>query len=118
VPTTSSSRRLNQDVSAAKRAAAEGPVIITDRGRPSHVLLTIDDYRRLTGRRVDLVDWLAMEGETIEFDPEPIRLGLLDPDLRATCWTATSSAKWEGREIKPIKVFRTGRGRRRPRPCS
>jgi len=31
----------------------------------------------LTGRRVDLVDWL----ETIEFDPEPMRLGLLDPDL-------------------------------------
>jgi len=56
-------------------------VIITDRGRPSHVLLTIDDYRRLTGRRVDLVDWLAMEGETIEFDPEPMQLGLLDPEL-------------------------------------
>ena len=74
---TVSAREFNQDVSAAKRAAAEGPVIITDRGRPSHVLLTIDDYNRLTGRRVDLVDWL----ETIEFDPEPMRLGLLDPDL-------------------------------------
>ena len=37
----------------------------------------LDDYNRLTGRRVDLVDWL----ETIEFDPEPMRLGLLDPDL-------------------------------------
>ena len=59
---TVSAREFNQDVGAAKRAAAEGPVIITDRGRPSHVLLTIDDYRRLTGRRVDLVDWLAMEG--------------------------------------------------------
>ena len=78
---TVSAREFNQDVSAAKRAAAEGPVIITDRGRPSHVLLTIDDYNRLTGRRVDLVDWLAMEGETIEFDPEPMQLGLLDPDL-------------------------------------
>src|SRR5664279_6339271 len=59
---TISAREFNQDVGAAKRAAAEGPVIITDRGRPSHVLLTIDEYRRLTGRRVDLVDWLAMEG--------------------------------------------------------
>ena len=78
---TVSAREFNQDVSAAKRAAAEGPVIITDRGRPSHVLLTIDDYNRLTGRRLDLVDWLAMECETIEFDPEPMQLGLLDPDL-------------------------------------
>jgi prevent-host-death family protein len=78
---TVSAREFNQDVSAAKRAAADGPVIITDRGRPSHVLLTIADYNRLTVRRVDLVDWLAMEGETIEFDPEPMRLGLLDPDL-------------------------------------
>ena len=79
--TTVSAREFNQDVSAAKRAAAEGPVIITDRGRPSHVLLTIADYTRLTGRRVDLVDWLAMEGEIIEFDPEPMQLGLLDPEL-------------------------------------
>ena len=79
--TTVSAREFNQDVSAAKRAAAEGPVIITDRGRPSHVLLTIADYTRLTGRRVDLVDWLTMEGETIEFDPEPMQLGLLDPEL-------------------------------------
>ena len=78
---TVSAREFNQDVSAAKRAAADGPVIITVRGRPSHVLLTIDDYNRLTGRRVDLVDWLAMEGETIEFDPEPMQLGLLDPEL-------------------------------------
>jgi len=36
---TISAREFNQDVSAAKRAAADGPVIITDGGRPSHVLL-------------------------------------------------------------------------------
>ena len=78
---TVTAREFNQDVSAAKRAATEGPVIITDRGRPSHVLLTIHDYNRLTGRRIDLVDWLAMEGESIEFDAEPVHLGLLDPDL-------------------------------------
>ena len=113
-----SAREFNQDVSAAKRAAADGPVIITDRGRPSHVLLTIADYNRLTVRRVDLVDWLAMEGETIEFDPEPVRLGLLVPDLRATCWTPMSSANCENREIKPTEVCRIGRARRRSRPSS
>jgi PHD/YefM family antitoxin component YafN of YafNO toxin-antitoxin module len=38
--TTISSREFNQDVSRAKRIAFKGPVFITDRGRPAHVLLT------------------------------------------------------------------------------
>src|SRR2546429_2100256 len=40
-----SSREFNQDTSRAKRAAKRGPVFITDRGRPSHVLLTVEEYR-------------------------------------------------------------------------
>ena len=47
--TTMSSRDFNQDTSGAKRAAKEGPVFITDRGVPAHVLLTIEDYRKLSG---------------------------------------------------------------------
>jgi prevent-host-death family protein len=35
--------------SGAKKAAARGPVYITDRGRPAHVLLTYQDYERLVG---------------------------------------------------------------------
>lgn len=49
--TTFTSREFNRDVSAAKRAAANGPVIVTDRGQPAYVLLRIDDYRRLAGER-------------------------------------------------------------------
>ena len=49
--TTFTSREFNRDVSAAKRAAANGPVIVTDRGQPAYVLLGIDDYRRLDGER-------------------------------------------------------------------
>ena len=49
--TTFTSREFNRDVSAAKRAAANGPVIVTDRGQPAYVLLEIDDYRRLAGER-------------------------------------------------------------------
>lgn len=49
VVTTITSRRFNQDASGAKRAAREGPVFITDRGRPAHVLLSIEAYRRLLG---------------------------------------------------------------------
>ncbi|MEI4271712.1 type II toxin-antitoxin system Phd/YefM family antitoxin [Klenkia sp. LSe6-5] len=40
-------REFNQDVSAAKRAAGRAPVVITDRGRPSHVLLSIETYEQL-----------------------------------------------------------------------
>ena len=46
---TLSSREFTRDVASAKAAAAEGPVFITDRGAPAHVLLTIAEYRRLTG---------------------------------------------------------------------
>jgi len=44
------SREFNQDVARAKRAAREGPVIITDRGRPAYVLMRHDTYQRLAGR--------------------------------------------------------------------
>lgn len=71
---TLTSRELNQDVGRAKREAAEGPVFITDRGKPSHVLLSIEDYRRLTGRARTLGEALAMPGVAdIEFDPSRSR---------------------------------------------
>ncbi|WP_108257783.1 type II toxin-antitoxin system Phd/YefM family antitoxin [Mangrovicoccus ximenensis] len=69
--TTLTSRELNQDVGRAKRAAQEGPVFITDRGRPAHVLLTIEEYRRLAGAGRTLGQALAMPGlSEIEFEPE------------------------------------------------
>lgn len=58
--TTLSSRAFNQDASKAKNATKNGPVIITDRGRPAHVLLTFDDYKKLTGERTNIADLLAM----------------------------------------------------------
>jgi prevent-host-death family protein len=58
--TTLSSREFNQDTSRAKRAAADGPVFITDRGTPAHVLLSIEAYRRLTGGSESIIDRLAM----------------------------------------------------------
>ena len=45
--TTYSSREFTRDVAAAKRAAAHGPVFITDRGAPAYALLTIEEYHRL-----------------------------------------------------------------------
>jgi len=68
--TTLSSREFNQDASKAKKAAKKGPVFITDRGRPAHVLLTIEDYQQLTGARARIADLLAMPGlAEIDFDP-------------------------------------------------
>ncbi|WP_434677362.1 type II toxin-antitoxin system Phd/YefM family antitoxin [Pseudomonas sp. R1-18] len=67
---TYTSREFNQDTSGAKKAAAEGPVFITDRGRPAYVLLSIEDYRQLTDQNVSLADLLAMpSGPDIEFEP-------------------------------------------------
>jgi prevent-host-death family protein len=60
--TTLSSREFNQDASRAIKAAASGPVFITDRGRPAHVLLTIEEYQRVTGSQTSIVELLAMPG--------------------------------------------------------
>ena len=69
-----SSREFNQDTSRAKRAAKRGPVFITDRGRPSHVLLTVADYQRITGGQKSVADLLAMpEGARIEFEPPRLK---------------------------------------------
>jgi prevent-host-death family protein len=57
--TTFSSREFNQDTGRAKHAARRGPVIITDRGRPSHVLLTFEDYTRLAGEGASIIELLG-----------------------------------------------------------
>ncbi len=56
------SREFNQDVSQAKRAARIEPVFVTDRGKPTHVLMSIDNFRQLTGHSETVVDMLAMAG--------------------------------------------------------
>jgi prevent-host-death family protein len=67
---TLSSRKFNQSASEAKKLAESGPVFITDRGRPAHVLLSIKEYLRLTGGTGNIADLLAMPGvENIEFEP-------------------------------------------------
>ncbi len=69
--TTLSSREFNQDTGRAKKAAQKGPVFITDRGRPAHVLLSIEEYQRLaTEGGKSIVDLLAMPGaQNIDFEP-------------------------------------------------
>jgi len=74
-----SSREFNQDTSGAKKAAEKGPVYITDRGRPAHVLLTFDAYEKLIGTH-RVLDLLAEPAgvEDIEL-PVPRRDDLAEP---------------------------------------
>ena len=57
-----SSREFNQDLSRAKRATKDGPVFITDRGKPAHVLLSIEEYQQVKESGMSLADALAMPG--------------------------------------------------------
>lgn len=66
-------RDFNQDISGAKKAARDGPVIITNRGRPTHVLLSIEQYLSLTKGTRSIADCLAMpEAAEIELPLEPV----------------------------------------------
>jgi prevent-host-death family protein len=72
------SREFNQDVSAAKRLARLEPVFVTDRGRPTHVLISMEEYRRLSGEKESIADLLAW------------------PDADGT--DAGPAGRWDGRE--------------------
>jgi hypothetical protein len=70
---TFSSREFNQDVSRIKKAAANGPVFITDRGHVAHVVLSVEDYLKLTNANKNIVDLLALpDSDYIEFEAAPL----------------------------------------------
>ena len=72
--TTISSREFNQHISEAKKAANKGPVFITDRGRPAHVLLSMKDYQHLSGSTRKISDLLALPGiENLELEIPQLR---------------------------------------------
>jgi prevent-host-death family protein len=78
--TTLSSREFNQDTSRAKKAARKGPVFITDRGRPAHVLLSIEEYEKISNKQENILALLAMpEAGEIEFEPPRLGDELLRP---------------------------------------
>jgi antitoxin (DNA-binding transcriptional repressor) of toxin-antitoxin stability system len=81
--TSITSRDFNQDVSQAKRAAAKGPVVITDRGKPAYVLLRHDSYRALLGQSVSIRQMLDhAPSKDFAFDPPKLGTGIFrTPDL-------------------------------------
>ncbi len=77
---TISSREFNQDVGKAKRAARHEPVFVTDRGRPTHVLMSFEAFRQITGKTETIVDLLAM------------------PDTEAPDFESMRGGGWDRRE--------------------
>ena len=76
---TMTSREFNQDAGRAKRAALDGPVFITDRGKLAHVLLTIEDYQKLNTPQHNLVAMLACpKTGDIMFEPQKLQGNLFN----------------------------------------
>jgi hypothetical protein len=75
------SREFNQDVSAAKRAADEGPVVITDRGTPAYVLLRHEDYLKLIGKGKTIIDLIGCPASEDDFEFDPPKLGKMTKDV-------------------------------------
>lgn len=69
------SREFNQHTNRAQRQAEKTPVIITNRGKPAHVLLSYADYQELTRTPVqslfDCFAQAAPEAADIEFEIPP-----------------------------------------------
>lgn len=79
--TTITSREFNQDVSKIKRAAMNGPVFITDRGQPAHVLLSIEQYQKLTRTKENILDLLTMpDAADIDFTAPTLKSKLFHPE--------------------------------------
>jgi prevent-host-death family protein len=67
--TTVSSREFQQNANRAQKAAENGPVVITNRGRPAHVLLSYDDYKAIAGKKRTIIEALSAPGLSgIEFE--------------------------------------------------
>ena len=79
---TISSREFTRDVAAAKRAANDGPVFITDRGKPAFALLRMEDYHRISGQRerslLEVMQSFERVEADLEFAPLAIKLRTLD----------------------------------------
>lgn len=78
------SRDFARDVGNAKRLAADGPVFITDRGRPAFALLKIEDYYRISGKAemslLELMDSMP-RSDDIAFEAPRAEIGLQIPEL-------------------------------------
>lgn len=79
---TFSSSQFGQDLTRVLTAAKSGPVIITTRGKATHVLLSIEEYQRLTRQQRCIADAIAMPSEAdVEFNAPRVTIGSHPADL-------------------------------------
>ena len=75
-----SMRQHSQDSSGAVKAANKEPVFLTNRGKTTHVLLSIKDYDKLKGKPLSIVEMLRHpESDHIDFDPPKLEGPLFIP---------------------------------------
>jgi prevent-host-death family protein len=75
-----SMRQHSQDSSGAVRAANKEPVFLTNRGKTTHVLMSMKDYERITGKPKSILEMLRHpESDHIEFDPPKLEGPLFIP---------------------------------------
>lgn len=80
--TTFTCRAFNRQLSQAKKATEQGVVYISDRGKPAHLLMTYEEYRKLSGDSRNLLDALVMPGvEEIDFDAPRATINSRDVDF-------------------------------------
>jgi prevent-host-death family protein len=73
---------VNQNFSRARNALEEGPVIITERGKPAFVLMTYDHFAARDGVRPLLLERIDVPGtEMIDLDPPRLATGFLPADV-------------------------------------
>jgi prevent-host-death family protein len=75
-----SMRQNSQDSSGVIRAASKAPVFLTNRGKTTHVVMSIEEYERMNGKKKSIVDMLRHpESDHIEFDPPKLEGPLFIP---------------------------------------
>ncbi|MDR0592681.1 MAG: type II toxin-antitoxin system prevent-host-death family antitoxin [Bifidobacteriaceae bacterium] len=81
---TVTAAEFNRAPSDVKRRALTRPVRVTERGRPSVVVMSYADYRRLSGLPDDLAAWLELPddaGPAAEAEIEPAQIALEAAEL-------------------------------------
>lgn len=73
---TMTSVEFDRNPAEALRAAETAPVYIIDLGKASHVLLSIEEYRKLSGNGMTLANALAQD-DPDDMDFEAPKLGSL-----------------------------------------
>jgi len=79
---TVTSEEFERNPGEVELASHSGPVFITESGKPSYVLLSMEEYRRLAHKGGSLAEALADPGGSdVDFEPPRLNITLTPQDL-------------------------------------